>query len=161
MKPSANLNIQDYTSLKAAGIAALRMDDGVAIFQSGVTSVDPGVNPALKNIARRRMADFIQDTLARRAKGFGKKLSTIARRKAMSSEIRQWLAGLLSKNNPAAQRIDSFSIDDATGNTKDTLAQGIYRIIIKVRTLASLDAIVLETTIGESVQIDEQLPQAA
>lgn len=156
-----NLTIVDYTNLKAAGIAALRVDDGTAIFQSGVTSVDPSVFPNLKNIARRRMADFIQDTLARRLKGFGKKLSTVARRKAITSEIRQFMDGLLSKNNPAVQRIDGYSIDDASGNTQTTLAQGLYRIILKVRTLASLDSIVLETTIGESVQIDESLPQAA
>ena len=156
-----NLTIVDYTNLKAAGIAALRVDDGTAIFQSGVTSVDPGVFPNLKNIARRRMADFIQDTLARRLKGFGKKLSTVARRKAITSEIRQFMNGLLSKNNPAVQRIDGYSIDDSSGNTQTTLAQGLYRIVLKVRTLASLDSIVLETTIGESVQIDESLPQAA
>lgn len=150
-----NLAINDYTTLKAAGIAALRVDDGTVIFQSGVTSVDPGVFPNLKNIARRRMADFIQDTLARRLKGFGKKLSTVARRKAITSELREFLNGLLSKNNPSFQRIDGFSIDDVTGNTATTLAQGLYRIILKVRTLASLDSIVLETTIGESVVIDE------
>lgn len=155
------LTITDYTNLKGAGIAALRVDDGTAIFQSGVTSVDPGVFPNLKNIARRRMADFIQDTLARRLKGFGKKLSTNARRKAITSEIRQFMDGLLSKNNPASQRIDGYSIDDKSGNTQTTLAQGLFRIILKVRTLASLDSIVLETTIGESVVVDEQPAQAA
>ena len=155
-----NLTIVDYTTLKSAGIAALRVDDGTAIFQSGVTSVDPGTFPSLKNIARRRMADFIQDTLARRLKGFGKKLSTVARRKAMVSEIREFMNGLLSKNNPSSQRIDGYSIDDVSGNTATTLAQGLFRIILKVRTLASLDSIVLETTIGESVVIDEAVPQS-
>jgi hypothetical protein len=152
--------IEDYTNFRAKGIAALRIDDGTAIFQSGVTSVDPSVSPNLRNIARRRMADFIQDTLARRLKSFGKKLSTTARRKAITSEIRSFMNTLVSANNPAFQRVDSFSIDDVTGNTPTTLAQGLFRIILKVRTLASLDAIVLETTIGESVTIDV-LPQAA
>ena len=158
---ASGLTITDYTNLKASGIAALRVDDGTAIFQSGVTSVDPSVFPSLKNIARRRMADFIQDTLSKRLKGFGKKLSTVARRKAITSEIRQFMNGLLSKDNPASQRIDGYSVDDSSGNTQTTLAQGLFRIILKVRTLASLDSIVLETTIGESVQIDESLPQAA
>lgn len=163
LETSANaqgFTIDDYKLFKSSGIAAPRMDDGVAIFQSGVTSVDPAVYPNLKNIARRRMANFIQDSIARRSKAFGKKLSTMRRRKALSGEVRAFVSDLLSANNPAAQRIDSFSLDDASGNTPTTLAQGIYRLILKVRTLASLDSIVIETTIGESVTVDE-VPQAA
>lgn len=150
------LEITDYQNLKAAGIAGLRVDNGVVVFQSGVTSVDPAIFPNLKNIARRRMADFIQDTLARRLKGFGKRLSTNARRKAITSEIRQFMGGLLSVSNPDSQRIAGFSLNDKDGNTATTLAQGLYRLILKTRTLASLDSIVLETTIGESVVIEEQ-----
>lgn len=152
---------QDYIQFRAKGIAALRIEEGTAFFQSGVTSVDPGTTPQLRNIARRRMADFIQDTLARRSKAFGKKLSTFVRRKALTNEIRQFLESLLSRTNPAFQRIAGYTVDDKSGNTADTLAQGLYRIIIKVRTLASLDAIVLQTTIGESVEVEELLPEAA
>lgn len=153
--------ITDYTSFKAAGICALRIDNGVAIFQSGVTSVDPGIYPQLANIARRRMADFIQDTLARRGKGYGKKLSTFARRKALAGEIRMFLRGLLSPQKPENQRIAGFTVDIKSGNTKESLGKGLYRIIIKVRTLASLDSIVLETTIGEQVEVEESFEQAA
>ncbi len=151
----------DYVAFKSKGIAALRMDEGKAIFQSGVTSVNPGTHPSLANIARRRMADFIQDTLARRAKAFGKKLSTFVRRQALKNEIRSFLETLLSRANPAFQRIAGYTVDDKSGNTATTLAQGLYRIIIKVRTLASMDSIVLQTTIGESVEVEEVLPEAA
>jgi hypothetical protein len=153
--------MEDYITFRAKGIAGARMDDGVAIFQSGVTSVDPSVFPQLRNIARRRMADFIQDSLARRGKAFGKKLSTFVRRKAFANEVRQFLESLLSRNNTASQRIAGYTVDSKSGNTQRTLALGIYRLIIKVRTLASLDSIVLETTIGESVEVEEQLPEAA
>lgn len=145
----------DYIGFRAAGIAAARMDAGVVVFQSGVTSVDPLVNPQLRNIARRRMADFIQDTLAIRLKSFGKKLNTFARRKAMSSEIRTFMNGLVSKNNPSSQRIDSYSLDETSGNTPASQALGIVRFILAVRTLSSMDAIVLQTQIGESVIIQE------
>lgn len=153
--------ISDYTAFKRSGICALRMDEGVAIFQSGVTSVDPGTYPQLVNIARRRMADFIQDTLARRGKGYGKKLSTFARRKALAGEIKMWLSGLLSKQRPEQQRIAGYTVDDKSGNTQVSLGKGLYRIIVKVRTLASLDSIVLETTIGEQVEVEELFEQAA
>lgn len=117
--------MEDYIVFRAKGIAGARMDDGVAIFQSGVTSVDPSVFPNLRNIARRRMADFIQDSLARRGKAFGKKLSTFVRRKAFANEVRQFLESLLSRNNLAAQRIAGFTVDSKSGNTQRTLALGI------------------------------------
>ena len=147
------LTINDYKRFRASGICAPRVEAGTMIFQSGVTSIDPTINPSLRNIARRRMADFIQDSLAFRMKSFGKQLSTRQRRSVIAGEIRAFLNGLLSPNNPAGQRISGYEIDPNTANTPDTLALGIYRIIINVRTLASLDAIVLQTTIGEGVTI--------
>lgn len=159
---TARWQMEDYIAFKSAGICALRIDSGVAIFQSGVTSVDPLVNPNLKNIARRRMADFIQDSMALRAKSYGKKLNKRIRRILLASEIRTFLAGLLSVDNPAAQRIDGYSVDESTGNTATSLAKGLYRILINVRTLSSLDSIVLATSIGENVtDVTEVLPQAA
>ncbi len=156
-----NLDMNDYIAFKAAGISALRVDDGVAVFQSGCTSVDPLVFPNLVNISRRRMADFIQDTLAQRAKAFGKKLSTNARRAAMASEVRAFAEGLLSRKQPANQRIAGFTIDIKSGNTLETVGMGLYRIIFKVRTLASLDSIVIASTVGEQVVVQEILPLAA
>jgi hypothetical protein len=155
--------INDYILFKASGICALRWDadDGVAIFQSGVTSVNPAINPGLVRISRRRMADYIQDSLAQAMTSFGKKLSTSARRKAIVGEITNFLAGLLSVENPANQRIGGYTVDPNSGNNAQTLAQGMFRIIINVQTLPSLDSIVLQTTVGEQVQVQEVLPQAA
>jgi len=151
---AANLQMEDYVSFKKAGIAALRIDGDGAFFQSGVTSVDPASFPELVDINRRRMADFIQDTLARRLKTFGKKLSTEKRRKAIVVEIRGFMNGLLPRNNPDAQRIAGFSID-LSANTQESLAMGIFRIILNVRTLASLKAIVLQTVVGTNVDVSE------
>ena len=149
------MTITDYTNFRAAGIAAPRVDGGVLVFQSGVTSVDPLVQPNLRNIARRRMADFIQDSLALRLKAFGKKLNMRSRRALIASEIQSFMVTLLSPGNAAAQRIDGYKLDPVSGNTPPTLALGIYRIILNVRTLSSLDAIVLQTTIGEAVDVAE------
>ena len=149
------LTITDYITFRGAGIAAPRVDGGVMIFQSGVTSVDPAVFSGLRNIARRRMADFIQDSLALAMKAFGKKLNTRTRRALIASQIKSFMDALLSAGNSAAQRIDGYKVDPITGNTPDTLALGIFRIILNVRTLSSLDAIVLQTTIGESVDVAE------
>ena len=39
---------------------------------------------------------------------------------------------------PDSQRIAGFSLNDKDGNTATTLAQGLYRLILKTRTLAAL-----------------------
>jgi hypothetical protein len=145
-----NLTIEDYISFRANGIAAPRIDDGVMTIQSGVTSVDPSVFPNLRNIARRRMADFIEDTLANRLKSFGKKLNSRLRRIVITSEVNSFMSGLVNGN-----RIDGYLLDSKSGNTAETLALGIFRLILKVRSLSSLDSIVLETTVGESVNVAE------
>lgn len=144
-----DFDMTDYINFKAKGIVAPRMDEGVAIFQSGITSVDPRTSPSLVNISRRQMADYIQDSLARRAKGFGKKLSTKKRRDAFVGEVRAWLSGLVSGG-----RIEGFTID-LKANTPRTLGRGMFRVVINVRTLSSLDSIVLETIVGEQVTLSE------
>jgi hypothetical protein len=146
--------IVDYTNFRSHGIAALRIDNGVAFFQSGVTSVDPLVHSNLRNIARRRMADYIQDSLANNLKAFGKKLNTARRRAAIVGEIRSWMNGLLSKPNPDSARIADYGLS-TKANTPQTIGLGLYRLILDARTLSSLDSIVLQTTIGESVEITE------
>lgn len=151
---SQKLSMTDYKNFKAQGIAALRMDSGVAVIQSGVTSVDPKSYPSLKNINRRRIADFIEDSLARRLKSYGKKLNTPARRKAMTAEVRAFLSSLLSANLPSAQRIAGFTIDDKTANTVEVLSKGRFRLIVNVKTLSSLESIELAVTAGESVIVE-------
>jgi hypothetical protein len=152
---SQGYTIDTYIAFKAAGICAPRMDDGTAIYQSGVTTVDPLVYPQLIDINRRRMADYIEDSLALQAKSYGKKLMTFARRQALANEQVAFLENLVSPTNPSSQRIDSYSVDRKSGNTADTLALGMYRLIINVRTLQSFKSIVLQSTIGSTVTINE------
>ncbi len=150
--------IGDYTQFKAAGICAPVVDEGQASFQSGVTSVDPLLYPGLKNIARRRMADFIQDTLGQSLKTQGKKLNKKARRDLISGLIRTFMRGLMGITNPQQQRIAGFTLDEKSGNTGTSIGKGMYRLILNARTLNSLDSIVLQTTIGEQVQVQELAP---
>ena len=162
IESSINANgfgVGDYIAFKAAGICAVRMDGGTAIFQSGVTSVNPSVYPSLVRISRRRMADYIQDSISDLASGFSKKLNSRAQRNALMSEIRNFLEQLLNINNPDFARIGGFTFKDQ--NTPTTLALGINRMLLNVMTLTSMDSIVFQTSIGESVVVEEQLPQAA
>ncbi len=156
-----NMNMDDYVAFKHVGIAALRMDSGVAIIQSGVTSVDPAQQPALVAINRRRMADFIQDSLAIVLKQYIKKKATRQRRAEIYGLVDDFLSGLVSKNNEANQRINGYLLDAKSGNTVSSLAAGIFRLIIKVQLTPDLLDIVLQTTIGENVDVSAAFAQAA
>lgn len=155
-----SMTMEDYIAFKAAGIGAWFMEDGVATIESGVTAVNPVAQPQLVNVSRRRMADFIQDSLSNRLKSFAKKVSTRERRSEAYGEVKAFLEGLKSTVQPSNQRIDDYSIDAKKGNTPTSLAKGIFRLIIRVRTLSTMDVIVLDTTIGEFV-IVETLAEAA
>lgn len=147
----SGLDINDYKQYRAKGIAALRIDRTAgAIFQSGITT---SLIAGQKNIARRRMADFIEDSLAAGLNGFSKQPLSDALKDSSVAEVDAFLSGLLSPNNPPAQRIAGYLIDDESGNTPELEAQGIFVIIAKVRTLASADVIVVQAEVGEAVNV--------
>jgi hypothetical protein len=145
------LGMSEYIQFRHSGIAALRIDRTVgAIFQSGITT---DLVPGQKNINRRRMADFIEDSIAEALNPLSKLPLTQNLRDAATAECVAFLDSLLSPNNPAAQRIDDYEVDTKSGNTPTLEAQGVFVIIIRVRTLATADFIVLQAEIGEGVTI--------
>ena len=142
------LTANDYRALKAAGICAPRVDRvSGSIFQSGVTS---SLISGRTTQARRKMADFIQDSIARAMVPFSKKLATDGRKDSIVGKTDDFFSTLLSESDPEAQRIASYSLD-LSGNSDATEARGIFVIINKTRTLSSLDAIEFRTEIGEGV----------
>jgi hypothetical protein len=143
-----NLTLADYRAFKSSGIAAYRNDEGTSIIQSGITSVDPATQSSLKNINRQRMSDFITDTLSIRLNTFSKKLASRTRRANVMGEIDAFMRQL-----QADERIDSYLIDGKSGNTATTIAAGLFRIILKVKTIPSMDVIVLDAEVGETVTI--------
>lgn len=146
---AGDLGLGEYTALRAAGICAPRRDvDDGSIYQSGVTST---LERGRTTIARRKMADFIQDTFAVIAGPYNKQVGTDARKDALVGDLDTFLATLLSTDSPERQRIKAYGIDDTSGNSPTTEALGIFVVVTKVRTLSSLDDIVLQTEIGESV----------
>lgn len=147
-----DLDIDNYKALKAAGICAPIVDEGVPQYQSGVTSVDPITTSARKNIARRKMADFIQDSGAILLKPFSKKLNKRSRRDAARARLDSFLAGLLAPESDELARIKGYILSESN-NTAAQLALGIFIIDGSVRIFSSLDAIVFRTEIGEGVVI--------
>lgn len=151
----SGLRMSDYVQLKAKGVAAPRNDpDSGFVLQSGITS---SITDGEKNINRQRMSDFIGDTLGRRFNLYAKLPMTEDLKDTIEAEAVSFLENLLSTNNPAAQRISEYQVDRRSGNTPALEARGIFVIIVRVRTLSTLDNIVLQNEIGESVVIQTEL----
>lgn len=139
----------DYIALKTAGIAALEIDLGQAVFVSGeVTCRTPGKT----QITRRRMTDFLQLSAAGYLRYSVKKKMTAARQTAIATQLRAWLNGLKT-----AQRVvNDFTIDPNVLNNATDLGNGIYRVLMRVQLIGHMLFIVLQTEIGTSVVITEQ-----
>jgi hypothetical protein len=145
------LGINEYISMRQNGIVGLRNDPDVGfIWQSGITT---SLTSGEKNMNRRRMADFLEDSMAKALSKFSKLPLTKDLEDSMLGECDSFLTGLLSVNNPPAQRIAGYGLDDKSGNTPDTEAKGIWVIIAKVRTLATADDILLQVQAGEGVDV--------
>lgn len=145
------LGMPEYTQLRAAGVCAPRFDKTAGpIFQSGVTT---SLVSGEKNIFRRRMADFIQDSISARLVQLCKLPLTEALKDSEVAEVVSFCEELLSRDNPAAQRIADYEIDDRSGNTAAREAQGIFVIITRVRLTPTQDFIVIQSEIGEGVVI--------
>jgi len=71
------------------------------------------------------------------------------------TEIETYLQGLVSPNLPSAQRIVGYDVDAVSQNTPELTALGIFVIQTKVRLLPSMDDIIFNTQIGETVVLDE------
>lgn len=141
-----SLDMNDYILFKQGGICALRMDRVVGpILQSGVTT---SLTTGELNINRRRMADFIQDSLAARYNQMSKMLGRQSIKDSLLSETVAFFEDLLSDNNPEAQRIESYAVDDKSPNTPALSAQGIWVVKSVVRMLPTLDVIVCQSQVG-------------
>lgn len=144
----------DYEVMKAAGICGIRIDRSSGpVFQSGITT---SLVSGRTRISRRRMADFIQDSLARQANLYVKQLLTDDVRTAILSETDAFLASLLAEATPQFQRIQDYSVDGTSGNTPEQEAAGIYVVAANVRLLSEIDNLVLLTQVGENVVVTVQ-----
>lgn len=141
-----SLERADYVSLKAAGIAALEVDLGSPVFVSGVVT---DLTPGKTEIARRRMADFLQLSAAYTLRFHVKKKNTEARRTAIAATLKGWLSGLKRQGRV----VEDFVIDMDILNTQTDRDNGIQRILMRVDLVPHMLSIVLTTEIGTGVTI--------
>lgn len=147
----SGLQMSDYILFRQKGIAAPRIDRTVGpTLQSGITT---SLISGQKNINRRRMADYIEDSLAEALVQFAKLPLTNSLKDTSAGEVVAFFEELLSENNPAAQRIAGYLVDTKSGNTVELNNAGIYVIVTKVKTLATADFIVVQAEVGEGVNV--------
>lgn len=143
----------DYVAFKRAGIAAIRIDGGVACIQSGVTSVDPVANSSQVKINRRRYADYVEDSLGPLLMHYVKKVGTPDQRGAVFGVVNGFM---IQERDGQPSRVQEFLLDGRSGNTPAALKAGAFRLILQAVMHPDLDVIVLDVTIGQTVTITLQ-----
>jgi len=144
---SETLTRADLIALRAAGICTLEKLSGLFLFRSGVTT---DLTTGKTEITRRRSADFLQLSAADKLREFVKAKNTI--------EARAQIAGLLvgfSQSLRDQQRVvEQFAIDQESVNTEAQRAQGVEKVLWRVKLIGHILHLVLETEIGTGVVIE-------
>jgi hypothetical protein len=149
----------EYIQLMQAGISAFEqdLDIGFKVKSGVVTQI---ANTSKLTVLRRRMADYLTNSIAKFLKIYQNDVNSKSKRDNVSAAInnfdtQQENLGILPRDSEVtggkAKLIDTNSL-----NTNDTIAQGKFFIKYKRRIFSSMRFIVLVAEIGESVVVTEQ-----
>lgn len=153
-----NLTRTDYIALKNAGICAFENDSDLGIKpKSGV--VTQIADSSKQTIARRRMADYLTQSVSRYLKVYQNAVNSQDNRTSIKAAILGFVQqneqlGLLPKDSEVksgkAKLVDTESL-----NTDTNVGLGFCYIIYKQRIYSSMRFIVLQAQIGETVVVTE------
>lgn len=149
----------NFITLKDAGISALEYDSDIGYkWKSGVTTQI--ADSSKVTILRRRMADYLSNSIARFLKNYQNAVNSAANRTAVAGAIRAFVAqqeqlGLLPKDSEVSSGKAKL-VDVDSLNTDANIAAGYFYILYKQRIYSSMRFIVLQAQIGESVVVTEQ-----
>lgn len=147
-----------YIALDQAGICALErdLDIGFLVKNAIVTQI---ANSSKRTILRRRMADFLTDSIALFLKNYQNDVNSTAKRDEVKAAILNFDSLLVqSKVLPGTQDVKDgspFLVDTESLNTDAVVASGMFKILYKRRIFSSMRYIVLQAEIGESVVVTE------
>ena len=146
----------DLDDLNDAGVMPFMITSkfGAILRRAVTTSLTSG----LEKVFRRRMTDYIVESIADRLQAFVEQpldldLATQtlgAITGAEVSEIHAFLSDLKQKG-----RIKDYSVDAFSGNTETNIDEGTWIILLSVELFSMQEAIVLKANIGEGVEIAE------
>jgi len=154
-----SLSRANYIALKDAGICAFEHDSDIGYsVKSGVVTQIADSSKVM--ILRRRMADFLTNSVAKYLKNYQNAVNSKENRTLVQAAITRFdqsleQAGILPTDADVktgkAKLIDTESL-----NTDDSIAAGFFKILYKRRIFSSMRYIVLSAEIGESVVVTEQ-----
>lgn len=147
-----------YIALDEAGICALEQDLDVGfLIKNAVTTQI--LSSSKKTIIRRRMADYLQDSIAYYLKNYQNDVNSSEKRDEVKAAILEFDARLVRDGIlPGAQDVKDGSpllVDTESLNTDSVIASGMFKILYKRRIFSSMRYIVLTAEIGESVIVSE------
>ena len=139
----------DLIALRDAGISTIEKLADRFAFRSAVTT---DLTSGKTELTRRRMADFLQLSAAERLSDFVKSKNTLERRAQIAATLTAFSQSLRDQGRV----IEDFEIDQDSVNTEDQRAQGIEKILWRVKLIGHILYLVLETEIGTGVVIEAQ-----
>lgn len=152
------LSRPNFISAKNAGIAAFEMSGGYIKLKSGIVTQ---ISDSSKvTILRRRMADYLTNSIGKFLTNYQNKPNKASARKEMGAGIMEFVTRhendeILPKDSEVktgkAKIIDTESL-----NTDSSLASGMVKIKYKQRIYSSMRYIVLIAEIGEGVVVTEE-----
>lgn len=147
--------ITTYDLLRAAGISPFQIVEGLGTILRGC--VTTSITSGLTEVFRRRMTDYIVDSLASRWSYFvGLPLDIELATQTMGDntagligETQQFLSGL------APKRIARYAVDQYSQSAQADIDAGTWIIAISVKLWSAMNEIVLVGNIGEGVTFTE------
>ena len=117
----------------------------------------PVTGSAQWSITRRRMSDFLIQSLSRFLKNYQNNPNSLLNRASIRAAIQAFDDGLVADRVlPTAEDagVPVLLIQTEGTTSPQEQAEGIQKIVYKRRIFAEMRFIVLETTIGESVTVE-------
>jgi hypothetical protein len=140
----------DYIHANRNGVSALEFDPDLGFrIVNGITT---SLVPAQEMIHRRRLADYLNRSVARFLKFYQNQPIT----QPWKDEVVGAVTGFLEnekKTRNGIQRVIDYQVDIDSVNDSTTESQGRFNILMRVRTPASARFIVLLAQVGSTVQI--------
>ena len=147
-----------YISLNEAGILAFERDNDIGfLIKNAVTTHI--LNSEKREILRRRMADFLTDSIALFLKNYQNDVNSFGKRDEVKAAILDFDTRLVRDGIlPGQQDVQGGApllVDTESLNTDSVVALGMFKILYKRRIFSSMRYIVLQAEIGTGVVVTE------
>lgn len=149
----------DYITLMAAGVSAFEYDGDLGGFKIKSGIVTQVANSSKLTVARRRMADFLTNSIGVFLKLYQNGQNSKKVRNAIKGAILNFIKqqednGILPKDSEVIGGTAKV-VDTEVLNTNESIAAGFLKILYRQRIFSSNRFIVLQAEIGESVVVTE------